>query len=141
VVGMAGDLRLPFVAIRPAFDVRHITDQDMQLFRKFNFGVEISLPLIDIRAGYSEGYLAYGAGMSFGPIRVDGASYGVELGDYPGQIEDRRYMAQVTIELDLGSFGVDDSKSDPKSKSGKGGSSSGSSNSIWGGTTKLKERR
>jgi len=142
VVGMAGDLRLPLVTIRPAFDVRHLTEEDIQLWRKFNFGVEVSLPLIDIRGGFSEGYYTYGAGMSFGPIRVDAASYAAELGDYPGQIEDRRYMAQVAIELDLFNFGVDDTRADPKAKgSASGSSSGGSSNSFWGGSTKPKERR
>lgn len=137
VIGTAADIRLPLVTIRPALDVRHVTDEDIQLFRKINFGVEIGLPLLDIRGGFSEGYFTYGAGMSFGPIRVDAASYAAELGDYPGQIEDRRYMAQVTIELDVGSFGVDDSKNDPSAKGGKGSSSS----SGTGGSRRLKERR
>jgi hypothetical protein len=142
IAGMGADIRLPLVTIRPAFDYRYITDNDIQLFRKFNFGVEISLPLIDIRGGFSEGYYTYGAGVSFGPVRVDAASYAAELGDYPGQIEDRRYMAEVTIELDLGHFGVDDSREDPKAKgSGSGSSGSSGSRSIWGGSTRLKERR
>jgi hypothetical protein len=144
VAGVGADIRLLLVTIRPEFDIRHITDADIQLFRKFNFGVEVSLPLIDIRGGFSEGYYTYGAGMSFGPIRVDAASYAAELGDYPGQIEDRRYMATVSIELDLGNFGVDDSRIDPKSKgsgSGSSGASGSGSQSIWGGSTRLKERR
>lgn len=134
--GIAGDLRLPFATIRPAVDMRYISDESVQLFRKFNFGVEISLPLLDIRGGYSEGYYTYGAGVSFGPVRVDAASYAVELGDYPGQMEDRRYMAQITIELDVGDFGVDDTRRDSH-----GGDSGSSKNSFWGGSSRLKERR
>lgn len=144
VVGLAAEMNFPFITVRPEVDYTHITEDDIQLFRKFNFGVEISLPLIDIRAGYSEGYYAYGLGVSFGPIRVDAASYGVELGDYPGQIEDRRYMAQVTIELDVGGFGVDQKAEDAakNSKGGKNGSGAAGSGSrsIWG-SDRLKERR
>jgi len=143
MAGVAGELRLPLITIRPAVDMRYISDESIQLFRKFNFGVEISLPLIDIRGGFSEGYYTYGAGASFGPIRVDAASYAVELGDYPGQKEDRRYMAQLTLELDIGWFGVDGSSSDSGSGSRSGSSSSGgsSSSSFWGGSGRLKERR
>jgi hypothetical protein len=32
-------------------------------------------------------------------IHVDAATYGVELGAYPGQQEDRRYMANFSFQL------------------------------------------
>lgn len=144
IAGVAGELNLPFLSVRPAIDMRYINDDSIQLFRKFNFGIEIGLPLIDIRGGFSEGYYTYGAGASFGPVRVDAASYAVELGDYPGQKEDRRYMAQFTVELDVGWFGVDNASSSSANSGARGGGSSNggsSSGSLWGGSKRLKERR
>ena len=32
-------------------------------------------------------------------MKIDAATWGVELGEAPGQIEDRRYMVQLTLEL------------------------------------------
>jgi hypothetical protein len=148
-VGLGADIELPLLSIRPALDFRHITEEDIQLFRKFNFGVELGLPLLDIRAGFSEGYYAYGVGLNIGLMQVDFASYGVELGDYPGQLEERRYMAQVSVELDIGSFGVTkDPKQGAASSDGADGTSgsaskskSNANKSIWGGSSRLKQRR
>jgi hypothetical protein len=147
-VGFAARIDLPLITIRPAVDYRHLTEENYQVMRKLNFGVEVELPLIDIRAGFSEGYYAWGLGVGFGLLNVDVASYGVELGDYPGQIQDRRYMAQVSIDLDIGSFHVSgdgtkksmDSGQEAAGSDGTSGSSS-SNSSIWGGSHKLKERR
>ena len=41
--------------------------------------------------------LGFGLDLSF--IQLDLATYGVELGEYPGQKEDRRYLVQLTMEL------------------------------------------
>lgn len=145
--GMAAEIRLPLMTIRPAIDYRHALEEDFQMWRRWNLGVEVSLPLISLRGGFSEGYYTYGAGVNLGPIRVDAASYGVELGDYPGQIEDRRYIAQLTIELDIFSFGVDDSRKDmggsgsgKNGSAGANGSNGGDSSSVFG-SGRLKERR
>lgn len=120
---------LPLVSIAPAIDITHLNRSDIQLLRKINMGVEVGIPLLDLRAGFQQGYYTLGAGVGLGPIQVDVATYGVELGDYPGQIEDRRYMVEFTLELGLGSgtFGGSSSESSGRS-------------SIWGGR-RLKQRR
>ncbi len=129
-VGAGVVVDLPLLTIAPAIDVTHLNRSDIQLMKKINFGVEIGLPLVDLRAGFHQGYYTAGAGVGLGPIQVDAATYGVELGDYPGQMEDRRYMVEFSLELGIGSlpFG--------------GISSSGSTNrsSVWGGR-RLKQRR
>lgn len=152
--GFAGRFDLPLIRVRPAVDFTHITEEDVQLWRKFNFGLEIGLPLIDLRAGFSEGYYTWGFGIDLGLMKVDAASYGVELGDYPGQIQDRRYVAQVTIEIDLGGFHVadDGAKDAQQGSNGKSGAANGkgyggngtggsSKQNVWGSTHHLKERR
>lgn len=126
----------PVVSVAPAIDIRRLNDPDVQLTRKINFGLEVGLPLIDIRGGFHEGYYTYGLGLNLGLFRVDAATYGVELGDYPGQIEDRRYVVEFTMELGVGNF----SASGAGGKSGSGSSGSKASKSIWGGR-RLKQRR
>jgi hypothetical protein len=129
----------PLLSVAPAVDVNYLNDGNLQLTRKINFGVEIGLPLIDLRGGFHEGYYTAGLGVNMGLFRVDAATYGVELGAYPGQSEDRRYVLQFTMQLGVGSFSADGS-----SKSGSGGkngrSANSTSDSIWGGK-RLKQRR
>jgi hypothetical protein len=125
----------PVVSVSPAIDVRRLNDPDIQLTRKINLGLEVGLPLIDIRGGFHEGYYTYGLGVNLGLFRVDAATYGVELGEYPGQIEDRRYVVEFTMELGVGNFGASGSGSKSGGSAGKA-----SSKSIWGGR-RLKQRR
>ena len=55
--------------------------------------------MIDARAGLNQGYYTLGVGADLGFLRVDAATYGVELGVYPGQLEDRRYILQISTKL------------------------------------------
>lgn len=148
VIGAAATFDVGLVAVTPVFDFKHLNRTDVQLARKFHFGVEISLPVIDIRAGFNEGYYTYGAGVNLGIMRFDAASYGVELGEYPGQREDRRYVVQFTMEIGFdpsmgflggGSGGSGSIKS--SSSSGGGGGSSSGGRSGGGGGRRLKQRR
>jgi hypothetical protein len=100
-LGAAASFKLPLLTITPAIDLRYLNRTDVQASKKINFGVEFSFPLIDVRGGFSQGYYTAGAGVNLGIVRVDLVTYAVELGEYAGQFEDRRYMAQVTIELDF----------------------------------------
>lgn len=138
VLGTALNFDLPLVTITPAVDYTYLTDTQLQMTRKVNFGVEIALPIISLRGGFHEGYYTAGVGMNMGLFRVDAATYGVELGDYPGQIEDRRYVLQFTMKLGIGNFSADGSDK----KGGQNGSSGSDSSdgSIWGGR-RLKQRR
>ena len=139
-LGLGLDFDLPLISIRPAIDVNYLNRSDLQLTRKVNFGIEIGLPLLDIRGGFREGYYTAGVGLNLGLFRVDAATYGVELGEYPGQIEDRRYVAEFTMQLGLGNFSADGSSAAKGGKAGARGPSSNSSESLWGGK-RLKQRR
>lgn len=137
-LGAALDFDLPLLSIRPAVDIVYLNNAEMQMMRKINMGIEIGIPMLDLRGGFHEGYYTAGVGVNLGLFRVDAATYGVELGDYPGQIEDRRYVAQFTMQVGLGNFGV--SGGDKKKGSGGKDGGSNSNNSIWGGK-RLKQRR
>lgn len=94
--------------IKPAIDFRYLNDSDMQLGKKLNMGIEFSWPIIDVRGGFHQGYYTAGASFDLWMMRVDAATYGVELGAYPGQLEDRRYMVQISFDfgIDPGNFSL-----------------------------------
>lgn len=99
VAGFGVLIDLPGIDIRPSLDVKHINKWDEQAGKKIHFGTEISLPFIDLRGGIHQGYYTAGVGVDLEFLRVDAATYGVELGEYPGQLEDRRYVVEATLEL------------------------------------------
>lgn len=102
IIGLGLNYESLLLDIRPTIDYRFLNNSDIQMGKKLNLGLELSFPILDLRAGFQQGYLSYGAGFDIWMFRLDVASYGVELGEYPGQLEDRRYMLQMTFE-----FGID----------------------------------
>lgn len=127
IFGFSFTVDLPGLDIRPAFDMKYLNRTDEQLGKKLHFGVEFDFPFVDLRGGFYQGYYTAGVGVDLGLIKVDAATYGVELGEYPGQHEDRRYVAQLTLELGF----------DPSFGFLGGGSGSGKG----GGGGRLKQRR
>jgi hypothetical protein len=94
----------PLIKVTPVIEARYLTDTDMNLGKKINAGVEVQLPALALRGGFHQGYWTAGLGMNLGIIMLDVASYGVEMGEYPGQKEDRRYVLELTVD-----FGYDPS--------------------------------
>lgn len=141
-IGAALDVDAGLVSVMPVFDFKYLNRSDVQLGKKIHLGVEIGIPMMDIRAGFSEGYYTLGLGLNLGLFRMDAATYGVELGEYPGQREDRRYVVEFTMELGFDpSLGIVGGGSGGSGGRAKGDSGSGSgSHSGWGGR-KLKRRR
>lgn len=90
---------LPGLDIRPNVDFKYMNRTDEQLGKKIHFGIELDFPLIDLRAGMHQGYYTLGVGVNLGLVKLDAATYGVELGEYPGQHEDRRYVLELAMEL------------------------------------------
>lgn len=137
IIGASLAIDAALITITPTFDYKHLNRDDVQLGKKVHMGLEVSIPLIDIRGGLHQGYYTAGLGLNLGLMRIDAATYGVELGEYPGQLEDRRYIVQATLELGF----------DPSSFSFGGGSGSGSGASGSGGKhgfsggRRLKQRR
>jgi hypothetical protein len=135
VVGGSVEINALLADFRVAADIRHLNRTDVQLGKKMHIGTEVSLPLLDLRAGFHQGYYTAGAGIKLGLLRVDVATWGVELGDYPGQREDRRYAVQATLEL-----GFDAGLSFLGGGSGGSGGYSGGSGTQPPGR-RLKQRR
>lgn len=133
IAGAALPIHLPLLSITPAVDYRYI-GQNVPTGSNISMGVEVGLPLLSLRGGMSQGYYTAGVGLDLGIISADVATWGVEIGNYPGQAVDRRYMAQVTIEIGVDFFGL---------FGGGSGSGSGSDGSSSGGSQRhrLKQRR
>lgn len=113
--------------VTPSIDYRYLDRPDIQSGKKLHLGLDVELPLVSVRAGLYQGYYSVGVGLDAGVVAFDAASYGVELGEYPGQLEDRRYIVQMTLQLglDVGDF----------SFSGMSGTAGGGSH------RRLKQRR
>ncbi|QLY26102.1 hypothetical protein [Bdellovibrio sp. KM01] len=99
ILGGGVTLDLPGLDISAGGEVRHLLEPDIEAGKKLHLGAEISLPVFDLRAGYSQGYLSYGVGINLFILHIDAVSYTEELGAYPGQAADNRYMISVGIDL------------------------------------------
>jgi hypothetical protein len=84
-----------------AFDYRDITgavEENDDISKKIHLGTELKfLRAFSVRAGLNQGYFSAGATMDFWIMRFEFATYAVEVGEYGGQREDRRYVGQVTM--------------------------------------------
>jgi hypothetical protein len=100
-LGAGLEISAGLLSVTPAFDYKYVNRADIQNTKKIHLGVEVSLTLIDVRVGFNQGYYTAGAGLDLGLFRIDAATYGEELGEYAGQKEDRRYIVQLTMELDF----------------------------------------
>lgn len=98
-VGANINLDAYIVRLTPSVEVKHLTTEPVQLGKKLHAGVELALPIVSARAGLHQGYYTLGAGINLGLIRVDAATWGVEMGEYPGQDESRRYAIQAVVDL------------------------------------------
>lgn len=99
VLGIAAGFDLSVFAMTTALDYKHIETPKEPLGKKLHLGLELDLPLVDIRGGFSQGYYTLGASLDFFLFQLDFAYYGVELGEYPGQDEDRRIQLAMTMDL------------------------------------------
>ena len=79
-----------------AADLRPI-NQPIDFSRKFHLGAELSLPLITLNAGWSEGYVSYGGSVKFWPFKLTAGFYGVELGSKFREQEAKRFIVLLSL--------------------------------------------
>lgn len=94
-------LDLPGIDLSGGFEYRHINDTGVQIGKKMHTGFELSLPLIDLRVGSSQGYSTLGAGFSFLFINFDAAMFKTEAGEYPGQTPEDQILLSLSIDLSV----------------------------------------
>jgi hypothetical protein len=106
IAGLSLEMEVPGVTVIPVIEMKNIASTEtIALGKKIHTGLELQLPALALRGGLYQGYYTAGVGLNLGIINLDVATYGVELGEYPGQHEDRRYVLELTID-----FGFDPSK-------------------------------
>jgi hypothetical protein len=99
IFGFSATFDATVVSITPAIDFKYMLRNEVQLGKKLHIGVEVDMPMLAMRAGFHQGYYTLGVGADLGLFKIDAATYGVELGEYPGQHEDRRYVVSMKLEL------------------------------------------
>lgn len=100
VIGTTFDGSIPLFGIAGGFEYRHVTDQGEPFAKKIHMGLEMSIAMFDVRAGFYQGYYTYGAGVDLALFKLDAALYTIERGAYAGQTPDQR--VQISLEFDLG---------------------------------------
>lgn len=98
-VGVGFERDFTAFVIRPAVDYRYLNSSNIQIGKQLHAGLEIEMPLFSVRGGFNQGYYTAGASIDVWILRIDAATYGVELGEYPGQQEDRRYVFQISTDF------------------------------------------
>lgn len=97
--GAGVGMDLPGLDWQAGMEMRNLLDSEIEIGKKLYLGTEVSLPLIDLRAGYSQGYLSYGVGVNILFFHLDAVSYTEETGLFPGQAGDARYMVSLGFDL------------------------------------------
>lgn len=75
----------------------HPMNTGIDFGRKFHFGSELSLPLVTLNAGWSEGYLSYGGSVKLWPVKITTGFYGVEVGSKYREQVARRFILYVSL--------------------------------------------
>lgn len=69
-------------------------------YKRIHLGLETNLTrFFALRGGVNQGYWTAGLGIDLPILKLDFASYGEEIGANTGQIEDRRYVARICIDI------------------------------------------
>jgi hypothetical protein len=77
-------------------DIRPL-NQPIDFSRKFHLGAELSIPLITAYAGWSEGYVSYGATVKLWPVKLTAGFYGVEIGSKFREQEAKRFIVYLSL--------------------------------------------
>lgn len=99
IFGYGMEIDALILKVRPTLDYKHMNEWNEVVTKKIHAGIEFELPVVSMRGGLHQGYYTAGLGLNFGLFRMDFATWGVEQGEHAGQDEDRRYAAQLKVEL------------------------------------------
>ncbi len=100
IFGVSTQKELGLMTWTNAFEYKYIRN-DGDITKKLHLGSELALSLFDLRAGYGQGYLSYGAAFDLSFFRAEVAAYTNELGANAGQIPSDRYQASISLNIDM----------------------------------------
>jgi hypothetical protein len=72
---------------------------DGGMFRLIHIGAESHYGLIAMRVGINQGYFTAGVGFDLKVLNIEAATYGEEMSDNPGNLEDRRYAFRLQFKI------------------------------------------
>jgi hypothetical protein len=72
-------------------------NQGLSVGEMFHIGAELGIPFITVMGGWNGGYLSYGAGLEFWPIKIYGGFYGIEMGNGFQQKESKRALIYLSL--------------------------------------------
>lgn len=102
IFGVAASKEFGFINWTNAVEYKFVRNEG-DISKKVHLGTEISFAVIDLRAGFNQGYVTYGAGVDLWFLQLDVAQYGAELGSKAGQTSNDRYQASLSLNLDFDS--------------------------------------
>lgn len=102
-VGLGLEKDFTAFVVRPEINYKYLNASNTQIGKKLHAGLEIEMPVVTLRGGYNQGYYTAGVSFDFWIFEIDMATYGVELGEYVGQKEDRRYLLQIAADFSIDS--------------------------------------
>lgn len=100
VFGLSAQRKIPMGMWTNSLEYKFV-QQTESLSKKIHLGTEVSLGIIDLRAGLYQGYVSYGVALDLSFLRIEAASYTVELGNSAGQNPSERYQASISFNLDF----------------------------------------
>jgi hypothetical protein len=80
------------------FEYRHIRNDPIDITKKLHAGVELNMGILDVRSGFYQGWLSYGATIDLWLFDLDLAQYTIERGAYAGQNGELRYQVGLNFE-------------------------------------------
>ena len=101
ILGISTSFDTLLFGMTTAIDIKHFNQYSESLGKKIHLGIELNLPIIDIRAGFSQGYYSLGTSLDLFIAQLELAYYGVERGEYAGQDEDRRIQLALTMDFEF----------------------------------------
>ncbi len=88
-----------FRNITLAFDLDQPFDNQISFFKKLYFGIEGTLPFLQLRGGFAQGYPTWGLGLYLYILSLDYALYGEEWGRYAGHRVCWNHLVRVNFGL------------------------------------------
>ena len=101
ILGASLEQDFSFIKLSHGFEYDFATNYSENTTKKLHLGTEASLGPLDLRAGFSQGYLTYGVGLDFWFFNLEAAAFATELGTYAGQSRSDRYNVSLTFEMDF----------------------------------------
>lgn len=101
ILGASLEQDFSFIKLSHGFEYDFATNYSENPTKKLHLGTEASVGPLDLRAGFSQGYLTYGVGLDFWFFNLEAAAFATELGTYAGQSRSDRYNVSLTFEMDF----------------------------------------